>query len=131
MAHFIYHAIYDIIGSIKNKKLAMSEAKFDSKDIEKNKAIAAIGYLCILFLVPLLAAKNSPYAQFHAKQGMVLFVGWVIVWVIGLIPILGWIIGFFGTILLAVLSLIGLIKALQGEAWEIPMAADLAKKLKI
>jgi len=109
----------------------MNESKFDAKDIEKNKAIAAIGYLCILFLVPLLAAKNSPFAQFHAKQSMVLFVGWVIIWVIGLIPILGWIIGFLGTILLAILSLIGLIKALQGEAWEIPMVADFAKKLKI
>ena len=105
--------------------------KFDQKDIDDNKVLAAIGYLCILFLVPLLAAKNSPFAQFHAKQGLILFVGWVIVWVIGLIPILGWIIGFLGTIALAVISLIGLIKALQGEAWEIPMVADFAKKLKL
>jgi len=105
--------------------------KFDQKDIDDNKVIAAIGYLCILFLVPLLGAKNSPYAQFHAKQGLMLFVGWVVVWVIGLIPILGWIIGFLGTILLAVISLIGLIKALQGEAWEVPFLANLAKQLKI
>ncbi|MDD4995283.1 MAG: DUF4870 domain-containing protein [Patescibacteria group bacterium] len=107
------------------------EKKFDQKDIDENKVLAAIGYLCILFLVPLFAAKSSPFAQFHAKQGLVLFVVWVIVWVVTLIPILGWIIGFFGTILLAVVSLIALIKALQGEAWEIPFVADFAKQLKI
>jgi uncharacterized membrane protein len=106
-------------------------SKFDQKDIDDNKVIAAIGYLCILFLVPLLGAKKSPFAQFHAKQGLMLFIGWVVIWVIGLIPILGWIIGFLGTLLLAVISLIGLIKALQGEAWEIPFVADLAKQLKI
>ena len=39
----------------------------DPKDVEENKLIAAVGYLGILFLIPLLAKKDSPFAQFHAK----------------------------------------------------------------
>lgn len=105
--------------------------RFDPKDIENNKIVAAIGYLFILFLVPLLSAKDSPYAQFHAKQGLVLFVCWVIMWIIGLIPILGWLIWFFGIIAITIVSLVGFIKTIQGEAWEIPMVADFAKKLKL
>lgn len=110
----------------------MEEAKkFDPKDIADNKVLAALSYLFILFLIPLLTKKDSPFAMFHARQGLVVFVGWVIVWIVGLIPVLGWIIGFLGTILLAIISLIGLIKALQGEAWELPIVGEYAKTIKI
>jgi hypothetical protein len=50
-----------------------------SKDAEDNRVMAAIGYLGILFLVPLLVKKDSPFAQFHAKQGLALFVFAVII----------------------------------------------------
>lgn len=105
--------------------------KFDPKDIEENKILGAISYLFILFLIPMLTKKDSAFAMFHARQGLVLFIGWVIIWIVGLIPVLGWIIGFLGTIVLAIVALIALIKALQGEAWEIPLVSEYAKKLKI
>ena len=44
---------------------------FDTNDIEQNKAISAIAYIPILFLVPMLASQ-SPYAKFHANQGLIL-----------------------------------------------------------
>ena len=49
------------------------EIKPDNKDIEDNKIIAAIGYVSILFVLPLFLKKNSKFAQFHAKQGLLLF----------------------------------------------------------
>jgi len=100
-------------------------------DVEENKALAAIGYLWILFLVPLLTKKDSPFAQFHAKQGMILFILWIAVWLVGWVPILGWMIGFLGSILLLVLSIVGFLKAIQGERWEMPVLGEYAKKLKI
>ena len=107
------------------------EQKFDPKDIEDNKVIAAISYLFILFLIPLLTKKDSKFCMFHAKQGLVLFIAWVILWVIWMIPTLGWILGFLGTILLLIIELVGLIKALQGEAWEIPVIGEYAKKINV
>ncbi len=48
-------------------------AHYAADDIARNKGIAIVGYISILFLVPLLAAKDSPFAQFHARQGGLLF----------------------------------------------------------
>lgn len=49
-----------------------STGNFDTNDIENNKVLAAIGYIPVLFLIPLLAAPSSPYAKFHANQGLIL-----------------------------------------------------------
>ena len=47
-------------------------------DIENNKVFAILAYVGPLLLVPLLAAPKSPYARFHANQGIVLFLATVI-----------------------------------------------------
>lgn len=102
------------------------EAKpiFDQKDIADNKFIAALSYLGILFLVPLLVKKDSPFAQFHAKQGLVLCIAF---FVFSFIPFLGWMVNLF----LLVVVIIALIKTLSGEAWELPMVKGVVKKLNI
>lgn len=101
------------------------------KDIEENKAIAVLSYIGILCLVPLLAKKESRFAQFHAKQGLVLFIVEVVVYIISIIPIIGWLIGIIGTLIFIVISVIGIIKVLNGEYWEMPLIADLAKKINL
>ncbi len=101
------------------------------KDIEDNKVIAAIGYIWILFLIPLLGKKKSNFAQFHGKQGLLLFIGWVIIVAVGWFPIIGWLVAFFGGIALIILSLAGIIKSLQGEYWELPFIGKYAKKINI
>lgn len=92
-------------------------------DIEKNKTIAAGGYLWILCLIPLLIKQKSKFAQFHAKQGLVLF---------GLS--FATIVPFFGQILLLVLIIVSAtaaVKAYNGEWWKIPFVYDLSKKIKL
>ncbi len=101
------------------------------KDIEENKIIAALSYVGILCLIPLLAKKESKFAQFHGKQGLVLFIAWIIVWVIGIIPFLGWLIFFFGSIALLVLSILGIIQALSGKYWKIPFLSQYAERIKL
>ncbi len=100
----------------------MSEYEiYDENDVQENKVIAALSYLGLLVLVPLLAKKDSPFCQFHAKQGLVLLVAWVIIGAVTIIPILGWIIGILGSIFLFVCFLMGLINALTGETKELPL----------
>lgn len=101
------------------------------QDIAENKVIAAIGYIWVLFLVPLLGKKESKFAQFHAKQGLVLFIASIILMVIGWIPILGWLIFFVGGISILIFSIMGIIKALQGEYWEMPLVGQYAKKINL
>jgi uncharacterized membrane protein len=94
-------------------------------DAEENKLFGVLGYLGILFLIPLLAKKESPFAQFHAKQGMVLFivgfVGSFIIW----IPLVGWAVAIF----LLVLMIMGIVNALGGKTKELPLIGGFAKKI--
>ena len=99
----------------------------DKKDIEDNKMMAAIGYIGILFLVPLLAAKQSKFAQFHAKQGMVLFIVDVAVSFIAWIPLVGWALGLAAL----VVSIYAAVQALNGQYWELPYLGQYAKKINL
>ena len=101
------------------------------KDIEDNKVVAAIGYIGILCLIPLLLKPKSAYAKFHGKQALILVIGWVINFIIGIFPVIGWFLAFIGMIALTVLSILGIIKALAGEYWEMPFLSEYAKKIKI
>lgn len=111
----------------------MTQTPLSSKkdpDIEENKVIAAIGYLGILFLVPLLLKKESKFALFHAKQGLVLFIVEVILMILGWIPILSFLV-FLIWIGVVVLIVMGIVQALQGQYWKMPLLGDYAEKIKI
>lgn len=107
------------------------KASTGGQDIQENKIWAAIAYLGILFLVPLLAKKDSAYAQYHAKQGLVLFVFGVIIGFVMIIPFLGWIIGVFGWILTVIFFIIGLVNALSGKMQPLPLIGKFGEGLKI
>lgn len=98
------------------------ETVYDARDVESNKVMAIIAYIWLLFLVPLLAAKDSKFAQFHAYQGVALFITWVIVNVIGMIlpySLSGLVtIATLGVLILAV---IGIMNAAQGKAKPLPL----------
>lgn len=96
---------------------------FEAHDIEQNKGVAAIGYLWILFAVPLFLKRGSKFAQFHAKQGMVLFT----LELFGFIPVLGWLLWVAGI----VGAVYGVLEAWRGRATRIPVVADIADKINL
>ncbi len=107
----------------------MAEA---DKTVEEGKIWAFIGYWWILFLVPLLAKKENKFALFHGKQGLILFVLEIVVWILSYIPVIGWfIIGPIGSIICIILAIIGMVKSLQGQYWKMPVLGDIAEKIKI
>ncbi|MCX7919722.1 MAG: hypothetical protein N3A72_09005 [bacterium] len=119
--------------------------------IEDGKIFAVLAYLGILCLVPLLAKKDNKFALFHGKQGLVLFIveiivflvlgigGMIISMIAGLIhSILGGIIGMLIGLLWLVcvlgffaLSIIGIVQSLNGKYWEMPVLGKYAQKLNI
>ncbi len=100
-------------------------------DLPDDRLIAAIGYLGILCLVPLLLKKDSAFSQHHGKQGLVLLVAWLVLWVGNVIPVLGQIVWMLGSIVLVIVMILGMINALQGKMWEMPVLGMYAKRLKI
>jgi uncharacterized membrane protein len=97
------------------------------KDVEENKLVAALSYLGFLVAVPLFLKRESPYCQFHAKQGLALLIVWIIGSFVFWFPFIGW----AAALVVFVLNIIGLVKAFQGEKWEMPIIGDLAKKINI
>lgn len=97
-----------------------------SDEIEKGKGLAWLSYLCILWLVPLLAMKDNEFCKFHVKQGIILTILSIAIWVIGWIPFLGWFITFIVYVYIIVMMIMGIINAASGKYWKMPLLGDLA-----
>ena len=100
------------------------------KDAEDNKIMGILAYFGILFLIPYLAAKESPFAKFHANQGCILFI--VEIALVVVLQIVGWILPLGLYLILSLLSLVvylgiavlaimGIINAAKGEMKELPV----------
>jgi uncharacterized membrane protein len=88
-------------------------SKVSSKnDVESNKLFAALSYLWILSAIFLLFKKDSPFIQFHAKQGLVLF-------------IFGWLL----QIVVFAFVVTGIVTAFQGKWFKLPLVSSLAEKI--
>lgn len=99
----------------------MPEEKKSQDASQEAKIWAAAGYLWVISLVVLAARKNNDYIRFHANQGTLLFALSIIFMVI---PIL-----WFLNIVVAIAAIFGILKAWQGEKWELPALAGMAKSL--
>jgi uncharacterized membrane protein len=106
-----------------NEKNIFEEA---SKKVSNKNGLAALSYIWILCLVPLLGSKDE-FVKFHAKQGFILFIIELALILVGWIPVIGWL----ASLIVAIVAIIGLIKALNGEKWEIPYVYNWSQKIKI
>jgi uncharacterized membrane protein len=105
-------------------------------DTEKKRVIAALGYIPFLCFLPLLMRDKGDFLAFHARQGLVITLMSIIMAILG--PILTIFVPFVGPIIalllntgLALLILVGAWKAYQGDMWELPIAGDYAKNIKL
>ena len=96
------------------------EDTYPAEDIEKGKTMAGLSYL--LFFLPLVACPESKYAKFHANQSLLLLITAIVGDVIlGVIPVVGWMLmPIFGVVVLA-LGIIGLINGFGGKAKRLPL----------
>ncbi len=93
-------------------------------DIEKNKTMGILAY--ILFFIPIIAARDSKFAMYHANQGLALFIVAVASNVVaGFIPFIGPLLA--GLLSLAVLAfmVIGILSASRGEMKPLPIIGGL------
>jgi len=99
----------------------------DDSDIQANKRVAALAYVFVLCLIPLFFKRESKFAQFHAKQGLVLFAVELIASLIVWLPFIGQIImlGLF------MVSIMGIFKSLNGERWKIPHIHAWSEKINL
>ena len=98
---------------------------------QKTNLIALLSYLGILFIIPLLVAKDDEFVKFHVKQGITLFVGEIITGVVSVVPIIGWLFGMVAGIFWLVLSVMGILNVLSGKRQELPLIGKYAEQWKV
>ncbi|PIR83932.1 hypothetical protein COU18_00775 [Candidatus Kaiserbacteria bacterium CG10_big_fil_rev_8_21_14_0_10_51_14] len=96
---------------------------------QRKTLMAVLAYLGILIIIPFLMAKDDPFVTFHLKQGLLLVIVEVGVWVLGM-TMLGWQLWqLLQLINLAaiIFSIIGIVYVIQGKEKELPFIGSLAK----
>ncbi len=100
-------------------------------EIEDAKFFSVIGYISVLCFVPLLLKKNNSFAQFHGKQGLVLFILEIAASILKIVPALGDLVFTVAFVVFGILSLIGIVRVLMGERWEIPVIYDISSRISL
>ena len=113
--------------------MTTNEKEATSKDPEIQDAqfFAAIGYLSFLCFVPLAFKKENKFALFHGKQALVLFILELAAAILKVVPALGDLVFTLAFVVFGILSLIGIIKVLMGERWEIPVIHEIAERITL
>lgn len=85
---------------------------------------AAVSYLLILVIIPLLFYRSDEFVMYHAKQGVVLLLLWAAVPFIAAIPLAGWILGIILALFDLIVMIICIIQALKGQKKPIPLIGE-------
>ncbi|MCR4337434.1 MAG: hypothetical protein NUV91_06475 [Candidatus Omnitrophica bacterium] len=108
--------------------MVIPENSSDNKILE-GKAFAILSYLSILCIIPLILKKDNPFVLFHSKQGLVIFVAEVGVFILHIVFGV-WLLK-LGMFLLLSLSFVGMIAVLQGQHLEFPGISGIAEKITL
>ncbi len=103
--------------------------KQEEQCIREGKFFAVISYVSFFCIVALILKKGNKFALYHAKQGLVLFVMEVIVFIFSIIPFLGLLIRIFGFALFLLVSLWGIIQSTLGIYSRIPVITKMSEKV--
>jgi uncharacterized membrane protein len=116
--------------------------------------LATVGYVPLLFFLPLFVGAKEPYAKFHGRQSLVLFAAvvafniavgvtdLVLGRVLGSMFLIGfffkavaWLVhypaGFVVAVAYVVLVIVGIVQAATGQYWRIPVVGVYAERLKL
>lgn len=110
--------------------------EYETSDVYDNRWLAVISYLSLLCLVPIimdkLCGRKSRFALYHANQGLVLTIIWIVAPIVlnilAKLPLIGWIFVIanmlvkIGGILLFIM---GIVYAANGKAKELPFIGKI------
>lgn len=91
------------------------------------RLIALLSYLSILFLIPLNGYKSDEFIQYHAKQGVILFVLAIVLTFTFWLPILAWVCW----LAFLVIWVTGIINVLTGKQEPLPVIGLIGERVPL
>ena len=85
------------------------------------KGTDIVAYLGWIGLLIAFLAGDKEASKFHINQSLVLNITASLLGIVGIIPILGWIVALVGSIFVVVCWFIGFISAIQGTEKAVPL----------
>ncbi len=103
---------------------------FEQSDVQKNKVLGGLGYL--IFFLPLIACPDSRFGRHCANQGLLVWIAQIVIWIVfgllewvlGWIPVIGWLVYLAHALLNIAVAVIAIYYAYlaisKGDARELP-----------
>jgi fumarate reductase subunit D len=101
------------------------------KEVEEGRLFAILSYISFLCFAPLFLKKENRFAFFHARQGLVIFIGEILAAVLSVVPFFGAIVQFLAILVFSIASVTGIIQVLMGQYWKMPYVYPIAEKINI
>lgn len=105
----------------------MPSAKKEVVAKSNKNLMGAAAYLLgfVTGVILLLVEKEDKFVRFHAMQSTITF---GLIFLVGLAPVVGWLVGVVLAPLSLILWLVLMWKAYQGEMFKLPVVGDFAQK---
>jgi uncharacterized membrane protein len=113
----------------------MDEAPIESKPAEsklaepmqRNTLMGILCYIGPLVIVSYIMAKDDAFVKYHVKQGLVLLVLWVVLWLLQSAIYQFYL--FYDLLHLGIfiLSIFGIVHVVQGKQQELPLVGQFSK----
>ena len=97
---------------------------------DSEKLFAFLSYVFFFGILIYRSKKDSDYVQFHAKQGMILFILSLFNFILMAIPVLGWLLIPLINLAALILFVIGANNALLGKTQKLPIIGQCANIIK-
>ena len=103
----------------------------------RDTAMLVLSYLWFLSIIPLVAKKEDPEVQWHAKNGLIFAIAYTAIEVIFIIighffPLFGCLVSWIPCLIACgylVVIIMGIVKATSGQRFRLPMLSDYADKM--
>lgn len=110
----------------------MNENKMGQSSLGMDENLAALLSYVFGFISGILffaLEKDSRFVKFHAMQSILFSVGWfILVFIIGFIPVIGWIASMLLAPIGLIIWIVFLVKAYKGEYFKFPVIGDIAEQ---
>lgn len=109
---------------METKEITTKETEENSKEGKTNAVLAYITIIGLIIAFVLNNEKKNTFASFHIKQSLGIAVTGLVLGLIGLIPIIGWIINILGFFVLVYMWIMGLMNAVNEKQKVVPILGE-------